>query len=671
MPDEFRKPGHLAAGPLSALADQSIRLLLVGGKGGVGKTTTAAALAIHLAQRFPQRRYLAVSTGPSHLLSGILGASLGAVPQPVPGTANLLGLEIDAVGLLRGFKTRHGKALRMILGRGTYLDEEDISRFLELSFPGLDELMAMIALVDLVKSGDYDSIVVDTAPTGHTLRLLALPALTAAWVSMLDRMLEKHRFMSKVYTHRYRRDEADEFIDKLNRDLTRLTAVLRDQQQCRFLVVTLPEPVVIAETQRLLEGLRQRGMAVACLVVNRLLQSPGRCPLCRSRWRPQRTLLRALAERWPDLPIAVLPNTAEEIRGASALAAFLDSASSAGDHPPAGLAGPDPDPAEPSALPLPEAGREVFLFCGKGGVGKTTLACAFALQLSRTYPERRVLLFSTDPAHSLSDCLAQRVGPEDTGIDGAGNLFAREIDPEVLFAAWKRAYSREIESVFAGFSSRGGFEVPFDRDVIAGLLDLTPPGLDELMCLAELADEIERGAYDFYVLDTAPGGHTVRFLELPTVVRDWLRTIFHILLKYRQLVRLPEASEALVEMSQRIKRIQQVFGDPARCEAIAVTIPAQAAREETGPLISALERAGVRTRRMLVNQVIEAAGSCRHCGLAAQQQAQELGQLRDSFPGLDIVIFPLLAGELRGTDSLVRLLRFTHAQELSPAEVLQ
>jgi arsenite/tail-anchored protein-transporting ATPase len=671
VPHQFREPRQLAGGPLSVVADDLVGLLLVGGKGGVGKTTTAAALAVHLAERFPERRCLVVSTGPSHLLSGVLGASLGAVPQPVPGTANLLGLEIDATTLLRVFKTRHGPALRMILGRGTYLDEQDISGFLELSFPGLDELMAMLELINLMKSGDYDSIVVDTAPTGHTLRLLGLPVLAAAWVSMLDRMLEKHRFMSKVFSRRYRRDEADEFIDKLNQDLSRLTAVLRDPQQCRFLVVTLPEPVVIAETLRLLDALRQRGMAVACLVFNRLLESGGRCPVCCSRWRSQWKMLGALAEGQPNLPIAVLPDTEDEIRGASALAAFLDSASAVGDPPPARSACPDPEQLEPSALPLPEAGREVFLFCGKGGVGKTTLSCAFALQLSRTFPERRILLFSTDPAHSLSDCLAQKIRPEDTAIDGARNLFAREIDPEILFGAWKQAYSHEIESAFAGLSSPNGVEVQFDREVMAGLLDLTPPGLDELMCLAALADEIERKAYDFYVLDTAPGGHTVRFLELPTVIRDWLHTIFNILLKYRRLVRLPEVSDALIGMSRRIKKIQQVFRSPDLCEAITVTTPAQAAREESERLVSALQGAGIRTRQMLVNQVSAPSGSCRRCDLAARQQAQELRQLRDSFPDMEITAFPRLAGELRGTENLTRLLRFTYAEELAPVEALQ
>jgi arsenite-transporting ATPase len=280
-------------------------------------------------------------------------------------------------------------------------------------------------------------------------------------------------------------------------------------------------------------------------------------------------------------------------------------------------------------------------------------------------------LFSTDPAHSLSDCLAQQVGTEDTEVAGTGNLFAREIDPEILFARWKQAYSHSIEEAFETFSSRLGVEVRFDQDVIAGLLDLTPPGLDELVCLTELAEMADRKAYDFYVLDTAPGGHTLRFLELPTVVRDWLRTIFGILLKYRQVARLPEASDALVEVSQRVKRMQQIFSDPVRTEALAVVVPTRAAREETGRMVSSLGRAGLRTRRLLVNRAIGAAGDCPRCNQASREQAVEVQQLRDSFGDLDMAIFPQLGGEIRGTEALSNLLGFAPARNLSLAEAVR
>ncbi|MEK7405182.1 MAG: ArsA family ATPase [Acidobacteriota bacterium] len=650
---------------LRFLEDERVRLILVGGKGGVGKTTIAAALSLRLAEQFPGRRYLAVSAGPAHALARTFACPLDSAPRPVNGKASLYAAELDAARLFSDFKARYGQALRAILGRGTYLDDEDISAFLDLSFPGLDELMAMLQIIELLESGQYDSVIVDTAPTGHTLRLLSLPALTRAWVSVLDRMLEKHRFMSRVYTGRYRRDEADEFVEMLNRDLARLAAILRNRETCQFLPVTLLEPVVLAETERLLASLVAQGISPRAVVVNQVMPAPDGCPLCASASSRQRRCLASLASRHPELEFASFSVSLEEVRGEQRLRALASQA--VPDAPPA------PAPRllarrEPIEIAAPEPGLRFFLFCGKGGVGKTTLSCAFALQLSRLFPEKKVLLFSTDPAHSLSDCLAQEVGPEERRVDGTANLFAVEIDPEVLFGQWKQTYVREIEEVFDDFSQRVGVEIQFDRQVLAGLLDLTPPGLDELMTLAELAVLVEQGRYDYYVLDTAPAGHTLRFLELLTLVQDWLRTFFEILLKYGQVARLPKASEMLVETSRRIKRIRRILTNPARCEAIPVTVPATAALEESERLLAALDRIGIRYRSLLVNQLIARADGCAFCQTLAVQHRSQLGLYRETFPGLEIIPLPRWPTELRGTDALLSFLRLAPFAERHPAD---
>lgn len=667
LPSRESQPGE----PFGFLDDDNIRLWLVGGKGGVGKTTVAAALSLHLAHKFPRRRYLTVSTGPSHSLSDVLAFPLSWIPKPVYGAANLFAVELDAHRLFSDFKAKHAGALRMILGRGTYLDEEDISRFLELSFPGLDELMAMIQTIDLLQSGLYDALIVDTAPTGHTLRLLSLPALTTAWVSMLDRMMGKHRFLSRVYAHAYRKDEADEFIEALNRDVSRLAGIWRDRHHCRFVVVTLPEPVVIAETERLLAGLADKGISVGGLVVNQLALGADGCALCRSRQAAEQECLQPWLAGHATPGVAVFPAFLKQIQGEARLTAFLSQAR-AGAVSTVGHAVSRPgSPLRPQLatwIPYPKPGLEFFLFCGKGGVGKTTLSCAFALQLSRRFENKRILLFSTDPAHSLSDCLAQRIGPQETKVDGTANLFAVEIDPDTLFRDWKRAYSREIEDILDGFSGRTGLDVQFDREVLAGLLDLTPPGLDELMCLSELAELVERRRYDHYVLDTAPAGHTLRFLELFTVVRDWLRTFFEILLKYRDLVRLPKVSATLVEMSQRVKKLHRVLTDPARCLAIPVTIPSQAARDETARLLTALQRSGIRFKTLLVNQVIASSAGCVRCASAAAEHEQQLRHYRSTFRDLDLVVLPRRSGELRGISVLMDLLRFTAPATELPVE---
>ena len=146
----------------------------IGGKGGVGKTTTAAALA--LAAAGARHRTLVVSTDPAHSLGDALGQRVGAGVTRVPASgAPLDALELDADrALARWLRARRG-SLRLIAERGTYLDDADVDRFLGLSFPGVDELGGLLELTRVAAAGRYDTVVVDTAPTGHTLRLLAVP----------------------------------------------------------------------------------------------------------------------------------------------------------------------------------------------------------------------------------------------------------------------------------------------------------------------------------------------------------------------------------------------------------------------------------------------------------------------------------------------------------------
>src|SRR6266571_7828995 len=164
---------------------QGLQLLMFGGKGGVGKTTCATAAALRMAANSPDRSFLLVSTDPAHSV----GDSLAGFAPP----CNLQILELDAPRCLAEFRERNGDMLREIAAAGTFLDDEDINQFLSLSLPGLDELMALIEISSWVEAHQYDCIVVDTAPTGHTLRLLAMPELIRRWLGMLEVLLAKRR----------------------------------------------------------------------------------------------------------------------------------------------------------------------------------------------------------------------------------------------------------------------------------------------------------------------------------------------------------------------------------------------------------------------------------------------------------------------------------------------
>ncbi|MBI3329478.1 MAG: ArsA family ATPase, partial [Nitrospinae bacterium] len=257
--------------PLPFLREPHPRLLLFGGKGGVGKTSVAAATALSLAQIFPQQKVLVVSTDPAHSLADSFECPVGAAPRPLYERANLFGLEIDAKASLDAFLSKHGDVLKKIIVRGTYLTEEDLSQFLELQFPGLDEVMALLLIREFLSSGEYHTVVVDTAPTGHTLRLLELPAVMETWVKFLDTLLQKHRYLSRLYTGRYRAERTDAFIHEMLHDIQRVRRMLQDRQESLFVPVIIPEAMVLAETQALITRLSATKIPLRHLLVNRVI----------------------------------------------------------------------------------------------------------------------------------------------------------------------------------------------------------------------------------------------------------------------------------------------------------------------------------------------------------------------------------------------------------------
>jgi len=307
------------------LGDESLKLLLFGGKGGVGKTTAAAATALHWANRRSERRLLAVSTDPAHSLSDSFDQPIGDEIRPIAGVPNLFALEMDAGRRLEDFERQHGEVLKTIADRGTYFDKDDIAAFFDLSLPGLDELMAVIDLAKTVREGRYDLVILDTAPTGHTLRLLALPQLMEDWIRVLDLMLEKHRYMASVISRRrYRPDETDAFLEHMSTDLGRLRALLSDANTTEFVPVTIPEAMSIEETAKLLESLEGLHIPVRTIVVNRVVT--GReCPFCEARRRGQERYLEEIKSRFSAWNQVLVPLLPQEVRGQAALQSYIQA----------------------------------------------------------------------------------------------------------------------------------------------------------------------------------------------------------------------------------------------------------------------------------------------------------------------------------------------------------
>jgi arsenite-transporting ATPase len=661
------------------------RYIFFGGKGGVGKTTAASATALALLDAAgPGERVLLFSTDPAHSLSDSLGVEVGDRASEVARRGEgdeaprLFAREMDAARALEEFKTRHRAVLAEIADRGTILDEADVNDLLDLSLPGLDEVMALFELSEVERGGGFARVVVDTAPSGHTTRMLRLPDVFARWVGALDVMSEKHRYMVAHFARRgrVREDEVDLFLRDLSARVEAVRATLFDASRSSFVLVSTPEAMAFEESARYAEALGREGAPVTDLVVNRVERERAACPFCRARAAMQSPWLDALAREFKTLRQRRVPLFPSEVRGAEGLREFARALWQPGGSPTAGESvkrrgkggGRKDEGTAVKRSPHPSAFRlhayrasgfrlepkRLAIFGGKGGVGKTSAAAAYALALAESDAASRVLVFSTDPAHSLSDGFGEAVGELKKGVAGAANLDAMEIDPAARFEELKERYRRWTDELFDSLTGSSRWEVQFDREAMRELVALAPPGIDEIAALSTVSDLIDAGTYSTIVLDTAPTGHLLRFLELPEVALAWVRTFIKLLLKYKNVVRWGGVAEELVALSKSIKRVAALLTDAEGCEFVGVAIPERMSLEETARLAARLEALRVPLGRLVVNNVLteEAARACDFCAGRRRGQAPVVEEFRRRLRGVEIFIAPQRPGEVRGRESL-------------------
>ncbi|HYK21242.1 MAG TPA: ArsA family ATPase, partial [Pyrinomonadaceae bacterium] len=618
----------------------------------------ASATALFLLNKLKRdQSVLLFSTDPAHSLSDSLDTKIGnhlVEVKQVRG-ARLIAYEMDASLALERFRAAHGKVLTEIAERGTLLDEEDINELLSLSLPGLDEVMSLFELSELDRAGQYAHIVVDTAPSGHTSRLLRLPEVFSRMVKALDLMGDKHRYIIAHFARRQPiADEVDLFLRDLNQRIQSVRTLLHDKEQTRFALVTIPEAMSVRETERYLHLLREQGVPVRDLIVNRVEQEHAGCGYCHARVLTQQPWLKEIAREFRELRLHYLPLQPNEVRG-------IDDLKKIGkliwvDEIKPRVTRIDPDfKSVPSAAKssFPLEARKIVLFGGKGGVGKTTAAASFALALAQANPKQKFLIFSTDPAHSLSDSFDEEIGESKSGVGGVKNLDAMEVDPGKWFEQLKQRYRTWTDDLFASLSGGSRMEIKFDREAMRELVELTPPGIDEIAALGTISDLLDEERYHTIVLDTAPTGHLIRFLELPQVALSWIRTFMKLLLKYQNVLRANQVAEELVSLSKSIKKVLALLTDAERCEFVGVAIPERMSFEETVDLAKSLEKLKVPLGKLLINGLTPDEG-CSFCKARREMQDQVVADFQKRFlrGSVEIFVAPQQPSEIRGTNGL-------------------
>ena len=315
--------------------------VLYGGKGGVGKTTMAAATA--LASARDGTATLVVSTDPAHSLSDTLDAAVPPEPAQIREDVPLYAAEIDPEDALAdgpfggatGESAAGSNPLAGLLG-------EDAANPLGGSMPGSDEAAALRLLLEYMDDPRFERVIVDTAPTGHTLRLLELPEMLDSLVGKIVTLRER---MGGMLGGVFGDEDDEEGIDTLREFAARIEefrAVLRDPTKTDFRVVMVPEELSVRESERLLDRLDEFGVPVGTVVVNRVMQDPAEvadvsgdfvtpnhtdCEFCKRRWEVQREALQRSQDLFRGHDVRRVPLLAEEVRGERLLrvvAACLD-----------------------------------------------------------------------------------------------------------------------------------------------------------------------------------------------------------------------------------------------------------------------------------------------------------------------------------------------------------
>jgi arsenite-transporting ATPase len=636
-----------------------------GGKGGVGKTTCAAAAALGAAEA--GRRVLVVSTDPAHSLGDALAVPLGSRPRRVPTRRGWLhAVELDGERALTRWLRPRGPALRAIAERGTYLDGDDVGRLLQLGLPGVDELVGLVELVRLARAGRYDHVVVDTAPTGHTLRLLEMPETIRRLAAILDQLYARHRFLAARLAGEHRPDASDALIAELDAEGRGLQALLRDPARAAFRWVLLPETLALEEAGDGVDQLARGGITVGEVVVNRVTPRPSRpCSRCAARRRAEGPVIRRIARRFGGRLVRFLPALPAEPRGIAALRPVARRLAAV-DRGAALVAGPNGLAARggrgPAAAPggawleaVAPAESRLLLVAGKGGVGKSTCAAALALALAADGRARPVLLLSTDPAHSLGDVLATPIGDAACRPAGAPRgLSVRELDAARAFHARRERYRAAVEELFGAGRSRAGVDAPFDREALEELIDLAPPGVDELFAVLSVVEALAAPAVRV-VVDTAPTGHTLRLLALPAVALQWVQALLAILLRYRAILRPGRLAGDLVALARDLRRLQGWLTDGRRTRVLVVTRAGELPRRETERFRARLAALGITVGAVIVNAVpVAGAGVCRACRAAAAEAARAVARLRarGARPAGTVVVAPEALPPPRGVGPL-------------------
>lgn len=470
------------------------------GKGGVGKTTMAAASAIYFANQ--GKKILIITTDPASNLADVFEQKIGYKITPIKEVKNLFAMELDTDKATEEYKEKTLTPLRGLIPVESFKVLEE-----QLNSPCTAEMASFDRFTDFLQEPEFDIVIFDTAPTGHTLRLLELPV---EWSGVIEKVTKSEGGGQTCIGPAAALAESKAKFD-------RAIAAMRNHKQTTFIFVLRPEVTPIYEAQRAISELEKLDITSQELIVNGIYpQNACDNPFMLRRFAKQQDFLNQIKRAF-SVPTTLMELEAGEIIGKELLWAIGKKL----HENPFKLADYQPEKMEmkesasisnfPKVNPkikqllVPQNGkRRVIFFAGKGGVGKTSVAAATALWISEK--GYKTLLLTTDPASHLGQILEMKVSGKLEPIAGEKNLWIANIDAGEATAEYKEKILREAMQKYD------------EKRVLAIEEELNSPCTEEMAVFEKFIEFLTRKDFEVIVFDTAPTGHTLRLLELPV---DW------------------------------------------------------------------------------------------------------------------------------------------------------
>ncbi|UCZ57028.1 arsenical pump-driving ATPase [Desulfurispirillum indicum] len=587
------------------LLHKAPRFLFFTGKGGVGKTSMSCATALGLARL--GRRVLLISTDPASNLDEVLETPLSSRPTPVRGVDGLDALNINPIIAAQEYRERMVGPYRGVLPDAAIAQmEEQLSGACTVEIAGFNEFAKLLG--DDGLAGNYDHIVLDTAPTGHTLRLLNLPA---AWNDFMADNQTGSSCLGPVSGLKEQKLLFEQVVD-----------ALKNPERTLLVLVSRAEEMPFNEAARASGELLELGLANQHLIINGLFLHPcGEDTVAQALAHRSQQALEQMPKSLTKLPSTRVPFKPAGIMGLAGLQAVYES------QPPAHSAElgeelqrraatifPHVQPWEQFLHELELGGKGVIMTMGKGGVGKTTMAAMIAMELARRGHD--VLLSTTDPAAHVADVIDRQYP----------NLTVDRIDPRI-------EVERYVKSVLE--ANRG----KLSADDLALLEEeLRSPCIEEIAIFNAFARTVARGRDQFIVLDTAPTGHTLLLLDASE--------------SYHR-----EVAKSSEELPEEVQQLLPRIRDPRFTRMLMVSLAEATPVHEAAMLQDDLRRAGIEPWGWILNRSFALSGTADPALLA--KGLDELKYIEEVLQqhGRRVALSPWIAEDLRGGENLRQLIQ--------------